>query len=78
MRRKRERAYTHRVVHIRTSDDLSGRLLLKSVMELSKKGTLHVRTLLRASKVIFLKAMIMPTMVVRATRSSESKQINND
>lgn len=57
---------------IRTSEDLSGKFLLKSTIEPRRKGILDPRTVLRASRVSFLNAMMIPTMVVRATRSSES------
>lgn len=43
------------------------------MMELSRNGILALRTLFRASSVSFLKAMMIPTMVVLATRSSESE-----
>jgi predicted O-methyltransferase YrrM len=70
--RRREREETREREYIHTSDDLSGRFLLKSVMELSRKGILELSTLFKASRVIFLNAIMMPTIVVLATRSSES------
>ena len=56
-----------------TLDVLSGRLCLKSMMELSMKGTRYVSTLLRASRVSLRNAMMIPTITVRANRSSESE-----
>ena len=55
-----------------TLEVLSVKLCLKSSMELSMKGIRWVRTLWRASRVSLRNAMIMPTITVRAKRSSES------
>lgn len=54
-----------------TFEVLSGRFCLKSWMELSMKGTREVRTLWIASSVSLRNAMMIPTITVRANKSSE-------